>query len=275
MKKINSLDLYKTKEKCMNLQATNSRLVLKGNNPILLTTTLLKTNQKDSKSFYNMLEFSTIAQNNSLSSSYLDALIMHLNEKCGVNGIIDYLPVVDNFPAIAKQVNISRKYTDQKIRKIILDENIQVLINLKIGDVIKGEAASVTEKISSYSYMGLTGVSTELSKRLEENSLKNHLGYGGRPDAYEFEEIGYKYTDATISYNDKLFIGQVKGHALSKKEIWPRSIELDFVQEDDTNSIEKIGDVLIDYFTWIEKELEVKGSDAAMEPMQPKKYQKS
>lgn len=39
MKKITSIDLYQAKEKCLELQDTNSRLVLKGNNPILLTTT--------------------------------------------------------------------------------------------------------------------------------------------------------------------------------------------------------------------------------------------
>lgn len=275
MKKITSIDLYQAKEKCLELQATNSRLVLKGNNPILLTTTVLKENLEESKNFYNMLETTTLAKNNSLSNSYLDALIIYLSENYGVNGIIDYLPVADNLVSIAKQINISKRYSDQEIRKIMFDRNIQVLINFKIGDVIKGDSASITEKISSYSYMGLTGISIELAKKLKENSLQNHLGFGGSPNAYEFEKLGYKYTDDTITYNDKLFIGQIKGHSLSKKEIWPRSVELDFAQEDDTYNLEQIGDVLIDYFAWILEELKEKGTADAMSPMQQKTYKKN
>lgn len=274
MKRITSIDLYQAKEKCLELETTNSRLVLKGNSPILLTTTLLKNNPEDSKYFYNMLEMSALARNNSISSSYLDALIMYLNENFGINGVIDYLPVADNLVSIAKQIFMSKNYSDQEIRKIILDKNIHALINFKMGDVIKGEAASLTEKISSYSYMGLTGISTELAKRLVENGLQNHMGFGGSPNAYEFEEMGYKYTDDTITYNDKLFIGQIKGHALSQKEIWPRSIELNFAHEEDTYNLEQIGEVLIDYFTWIEQELKEKGPANAMSPMQPKTYKK-
>lgn len=274
MKKVTSIDLYQAKEKCLELQATNNRLILKGNSSILITTTLLKDNPDDSKKFYNMLEISTLAGNNSISSSYLDALIMYLNENFGINGIIDYLPVADNLASIAKQISISRNYNDQDIQKITANNNIHVLLNFKIGDVIKGESASIIEKVSSYSYMGLTGISIELAKRLGENSLQNHLGYGGSPNAYEFEELGYKYTDDTITYNDKLFIGQIKGHYLSKKEIWPRSIELDFPHEDDTYNLEQVADVLIDYFAWIEQELKEKGPANAMSPMQPKVYSK-
>lgn len=274
MKKITSLDLYQAKEKCLELQATNSRLVQKGNNPILLTTTVLKENLEDSKNFYNMLETTTLAKNNSLSNSYLDALIIYLSENYGVNGIIDYLPVADNLVSIAEQINISKRYSDQEIRKIILDKNIQALINFKIGNVIKGDSASITEKISSYSYMGLTGISIELAKRLEENSLQNHLGFGGSPNAYEYEELGYKYTDDTITYNAKLFIGQAKGQPLSKQDIWPRSVELNFVQEDDTYILERIGEVLINYFAWILEELKEKGAVDAMSPMQLKTYKK-
>lgn len=274
MKRITSIDLYQAKEKCLELETTNSRLILKGNSPILLTTTLLKNNPEDSKYFYNMLEMLDLARNNSISSSYLDALIMYLNENFGINGVIDYLPAADNLVSIAKQIFMGKNYSDQEIRKIILDKNIHTLINFKMGDVIKGEGASLTEKISSYSYMGLTGISTELAKRLEENGLQNHMEFGGSPNAYEFEEMGYKYTDDTITYNDKLFIGQIKGDALSQKEIWPRSIELNFAHEDDTYNLKQIGEVLIDYFTWIEQELKEKGPANAMSPMQPKTYKK-
>lgn len=272
--RINSIDLYQAKEKCLELQATNSRLVLKGNSPILLATTLLKDNPEDSKNFYNMLEISTLARNNSIDYSFLDALVICLNEKCGVNAIIDYLPVTDNPFTIINQLDVIRNYNDEETKRIILSNNIQVFLNLKIEDMVK-DIVTIAEKISSYSYMGLTGISKELSKRFKESGISNCMMFGGSPSAYEFEEIGYKYTDDTIAYNNNLYIGKAKGQSLTKNEIWPRSIELSFGLEDDTNNLEIVSEVLIDYFAWIEKELKEKGPANAMSPMQPKTYKKN
>ena len=74
MKKISSIELYQAKEKCLELQKSNNRLILKGNKPILLTTTLLM-NDVGNKEEFDMFEMFPLTAKNSISRSYLDSLV--------------------------------------------------------------------------------------------------------------------------------------------------------------------------------------------------------
>lgn len=274
MTKISSIDLYKIKEECLELQKKNNKLIIKGNSPILLTATILREKTESVSDNYEMFKTSKTAAKNSINNSYLDALIMYLHKNSGINGIINYLPVADDVISIAKQLSISGKYSDREMINFILENNIHALLNLKVGDTTFEEPISIAEEISSYSFMGLTGISTELSKMLKDNNLGNHMMFGWSMDDQEFKKLGYDYIDGATAYNSSLCIGKIKGKQLPKEKIWPRIIELSFAQEDDTYNLERIGGVLIDYFNWIEKELEKKGTASAMSPMPLKTYKK-
>lgn len=274
MKAITSLDLYKAKEKCVELQKSNNRLILKGNSPILLTTTLLKKNPKFDDDF-EMFEVFPRSKSNHVDVSYLDALTMYLNENYGVNGVIDYLPIADDIFKVVDQLSVYRHYNDKEIRQLILDNNIQALYSLKVDKVMNSEPILIAEKMSSYSFMGLTGISEELSKKLKENNLPNHMQFGGNFGFKDFKDLGYDYTDDTIEFNDLFRLGVIKRQTLPKEKIWPRTVEISFRAEDDTYNLERVGSVLIDYFAWVEKELKEKGPANAMSPMKPKTYQKN
>lgn len=275
MSKILSIDLYKAKEKCLELQKTNNRLILKGESPILLTTNILITNKKENESLHLFQTFPKAIVNH-ISRSYLDALILYLNEHYGVNGIIDYLPIANDVFEITDQLSVYKKYSNEEIKKFILDQDIHALISLKMGNTIDGESIELAEKMSSYSFMGLTGISTELSQRLREKGIQNHMQFGGYFSSDDFKELGYDYTDDTINRYNKFFnLGDIKGREPSRERVWPRTVEVSFKKEDDTYNLERVGEVLINYFSWINQELKEKGPSDAMSPMKPKTYQKN
>ena len=86
MEKISNIDLYKAKEKCLELKKQDKRLILKGNNPILLSATLFEENT-NTIDFINRVRYDFYW--NSENISYLDALVMYLHEKYQVHGMID------------------------------------------------------------------------------------------------------------------------------------------------------------------------------------------
>lgn len=73
-----SLDLYKAKQKCLELQKTKNRIIINGSSPILLVTKLLK--EKSNNDASKILKHDSLATKNSINNSYLDALILKLNE---------------------------------------------------------------------------------------------------------------------------------------------------------------------------------------------------
>lgn len=271
MKKIESIKLYNAKEECLKLQKNKDRIILPGKSPILLTTKLFK-NEYNAKNAFLM---PSLVLDNNINNSYLDALILYLNNEYGVNGIIDYIISTDYLPDDSRNFSVDKYYSDEEVRNIILNRNIQAFFSFKVGNTIANEALEINEKMSSYSYMGLTGISEELSNLLNKYNYANHKGFGGQFNDNEFYKLGYEFTDDTISYNDMLFIGKVKNKELSKDKIWPRTVELTFKSEDDYYNLERIGAILIKYFSWVEQELKEKGSKDAMSPMKPKVYLKN
>lgn len=275
MEKISNFDLNKTKEKCIEIYNNNRRLILKGNNPILVTTTILTEDiikpRKSHETFSNF----KVASENFIDHSYLDAFTMCLNQQAGVHAIIDYIPVEEDILAVLEQISINKRYFDAEIREYLIDNNIGALFSIKTGDTIAGEKIIATEKISSFSFMGITGITKELADRLHNANITNHTAFGGAINNIHFKELGYDFTDDTISYNNLFNIGVLKGKSLTADKIWPRTVELGIQAEDNTNNLERIGEVLIDYFTWIEKELKEKGTFNAMSPMKPKTYKKN
>lgn len=251
MVNITSLDLYKAKEICLNLQNSCDRLILKGNSPILLTTNVLKENVENSQNIHNFIAASA----NSIDNSYLDALIFCLNHKLGVHGIIDYSPSEEDIINILEQISANRLYFDKELKRYLENNNIQALFSTKLGNTTANEDIIITEKISSFSFMGMTGITKELSNRLKKVGISNHIAFGGAIDNKLFHELGYDFTDDTIAYNNILNIGTVKGKALNSDKIWPRTVELAIKQEDDTYNLEKLSHILIEYFDWIEIEL--------------------
>lgn len=270
MKKISSLELYELKEKCLDLYKNNEKLVLKGNCPILVTTTLfIPLNGKKDLNNERMLKSEKIL-NNYFLSSYLDSLILYLNEKCLVHGIIDYVPIKEDLRYDYEQVMTNRLYSDKFLKEYIKENGIEAIYSLTIGNTIADDMASISEKISSYSFMGLTGISIELANRFDNDKITNHMGFGGSISCDEFKKQGYEFTDDTILFNTFLKIGVVKNKNLEQEKSWPRTVEIGFKEDDDTYNIERIGKTLQDYFSWVNKELQEKGRFNAMAPMKQK-----
>lgn len=274
MTNISSIDLYSAKEKCIELSKTNKRLILSGNSPILLTTTILTADIDNFQNNYDKYSNFNGISTNYMGSSYLDSIIMYLNKELGVQGIIDYLPVEDDILDIYEQLSINRRYFDDEIKKYLQSNNIQALFSFKNGKTLANEDVVLTEKISSFSFMGITGITKELSKRVLDAELSCHTAFGGAINDRMFQRLGYEFTDDVIAYNNILNLGAIKGEELNPIKIWPRTVEFTIKNEDDTYILEKIGSVLIDYFEWIEDELKEKGQYNAMSPMKAMVYEK-
>ena len=235
-----SLDLYKAKQKCLELQKTKNRIIINGSSPILLVTKLLK--EKSNNDASKILKHDSLATKNSINNSYLDALILKLNEISQINGIINY--DTSSSPKDNKdKLSFDNLYIDKEIKKLILEENIHAIISLSIGANVFDKNILINEKMSSYSFIGLTGISKQLAKLLQDNSISNHQGFGGQFHERKFRNMGYDFTDETIAYNNGFFLGTIKFQKLPPEKIWPRSIDLIFKEEID--NLCDIGEVLI------------------------------
>lgn len=271
MEKISNIDLYKAKEKCLELKKKNKRLILKGNNHILLSTTLFEENT-NTIDFINRTRYDFYW--NSENISYLDALVMYLHEKYRVHGMIDYVDIIRDYGDVRRKIFIEKYYSDTAVKEYISKENIMAFISLRVGETILNDKASIHENISSFSFMGLTGISTHLAEKLDRAGIKNHMTFGGGPSAKEYKEEGYSFTDDIILYYDFTKLDTVKNKDLTRDEVWPRTIQIGIAKEEDTSVIKEIGSLLPEYFAWIEQELTAKGEYQAMSPMQPKEYKK-
>lgn len=272
MEKISNIDLYKAKEKCLELKKKNKRLILKGNNPILLNTTLFEENT-NTIDFINRTRYDFYW--NSENISYLDALVMYLHEKYQVHGMIDYVDTIRDFGDVRRKITMGKYYSDSIVKEYIAKENVMAFLSLRVGETIADDKASIHEYISSFSFQGLTGISTELAEKMDMLGIKNHMMFGGGPSASEYKKEGYDFTDDTILYNNFTKLGITKNKELRRKKIWPRTVQIGMAKEEGTSVIEEIGSILPEYFTWIEQELKEKGEYQAMSPMQPKIYKKS
>lgn len=147
-------------------------------------------------------------------------------------------------------------------------------LSFRVGETITDDKASIHEYISSFSFQGLTGISTELTKRFDSLEIKNHMSFGGGPSAKEYKEEGYDFTDDTILYNDFTKLGIIKNKELRREKVWPRTVQIGMAKEEGTSVIEEIGNILPEYFAWIEQELKEKGEYQAMFPMARQKCKK-
>lgn len=240
-----------------------SRLVLTGDKPILLTTTIFTdTDSEEYKSdFYNFFK------NNGLSISLLDSFIYSIYRDLGVYGVIDYVPMSEAKKDILSYKQVRRYYFDQEFKRLLEKAKIDCLYSLNNGRFIANSIVDnlgIHELNSSFSFMGLTGISKGLTDLLDEWEIKYHSMYGGGIDNEEFRKLKLFFTDDTIKFNRLLKIGKLKNKQLERKNMWPRMLDISI---NDNISLSEFYKVYIEYLEWALSELQTKGTYDAMSPM--------
>lgn len=257
-------DLIELKQSVLDIANNDdkSRIILAGNKPILLATTIF-TNF-DSEEYEN--RFYAFFQDNAYHTSLLDCFIYTLYKELGVYGVIDYISMREAKKDIRGYKKESRYYYDPEFRRLLTDASIDALYSLNIGRFIANRAQDVLnihELNSSFSYCGLTGVSKHLIDLLDRDEIKHHSMFGGT-SIDEFKKLKINFTDDTIKYNSCLKIGKVKNKQVDRKNLWPRTLDISL--NGDKDYIEFYS-IFIEYLEWALNELETKGPNEAMAPM--------
>lgn len=269
--KITELELYQAKEKCLGLKDRNQRLVLKGNNPVLVVSQLLDARNMSEEELDKILSYDGVALNNYISISYTDALTYLLHEKLGVHGVVSYLPLKEHSIENRYQLFGGNMYEDEEIQKLIQSENIQAIMEAKIGTTVDRDVLSFTEMTSSFAFAGCSGFSIGLEKQLDNKGIPNHNGFHIYPRDEQFKALGYDFTDDTILYNRLVGLGKPKREMLPRDKMWPRTMEIGFSDSiDNMNAFLEGANEVADYIQTVTKKLEDKGVYEVLEPMRPK-----
>lgn len=269
--KVTELELYQAKDKCLRLENGNQRLVLKGNNPVLVISQLLDARNMAEEDLDKILSYDGVALDNYISTSYTDALTYLLHEKLGVHGIVSYLPLKEHSIENRYQLFRGNMYEDEEIQNLIQKENIQAIMTTKIGTMVDRDVLSFTELTSSFAFAGCSGFSIGLEEQLDKKGIPNHNGFHIYPRDEQFKSLGYDFTDNTILYNRLVGLGKPKGEMLPQEKMWPRTMEIGFSDSmDNMNAFLEGASEVANYIQTVTQELENKGVYDALEPMRPK-----
>lgn len=271
MNKITELELYQAKEKCMELSNNQQRFVLKGTLPILFTSSLFTEDNMSQGTLNRVLDYDGFACENYVSHSYTDALTYLFHEKLGVSGMVSYLPLSEHIIDNKKQLITGNLYFDQEIKDMLKKENIQAVINTKIGTLVDRDLLSFTEFTSSFAFAGCSGFSIKLEDQLDQKGIHNHNGFHIYPNAEAFRSLGYDFTEDTILYNRLVGLKKVAKNHKNDPQLWPRTMEVGFSDSmDDMDLFLKGSSELLEYVQFVAAEIENKGMYDALEPMKPK-----
>lgn len=258
-------DFISLRQELLNIvdESIKSRLILTGDKPILLTTTIFI----DSDSEEYKSNFYKFFKDNGIHNSLLDSFIYLIYRIYGVYGVVDYVPMSDARKDMLSYKQVRRYYYDKEFKKLLEDAKIDSIYSLNYGRFIANSAVDhfgIHELNSSFSFMGLTGVSKGLTDILDEYEIQYHSMYGGGIDNEEFKRLKLFFTDDTIKYNHLLKIGKIRNRELDRKNMWPRMLDISI---NDNISLNEFYKLFIEYLEWALSELQTKGTYDAMSPM--------
>ena len=262
LRKENLVDLKQEVLKQSN-NGEKSRIILTGDKPILLATTVFMGS--DTSEYNN--HFYEFFQKNGIHSSLLDSFIYTLFKDLGVYGVIDYIPMEEVKKDVRAYKQESRLFFDQEFRNLLVSANIDALYSLNNGRFIANRSVdnlNIHELNNSFSFCGLTGTTKGLTNLLDKASINYHCMYGGGLDIRELKALNYYFTDDTIRYNKLLNIGKVRNKPLERKNMLPRSLDISL---NDNMELTEFYNIFIEYLEWALNELERKGTYEAMSPM--------
>ena len=221
-------ELEKLKKAVLELKEKKSRIFLEGNSKILLTTSLF--DDKDTNVEKAIKNYKGIKEN-SVDMSYLDALIKYYNEKYGISGIITYFPLQEKVHSNLNNVNIGSYYCDEDFKNYLKNIQSDLYIHLKFGSQDYDREVFIREGMSSFSFMGCSGISLELEKAYLNKKIDANTGFGGTITKGEFLE-DYHFTDDTINYCSKFNLEPLRYKRLERDKMWPRTLEVTFKSHD-------------------------------------------
>jgi len=205
-----------------------------------------------------------------------------MNKKLGVNIIVNYLDC--DYEKIYTQGSIFgvldfknlcafNLYNDENIKAFIKENNINALFHFVNTGRTTPYDVIVGERISSFSYLGLTGITKNISNYLINNNIKFCYEYGWLPGIKEFKEYGYRFIDDVILYNEPLLENEIlTNNEISSDKIWPRTVEFNFSPINfELEQRIKIFNAIEEYLPYVEKNIKESGVHNALEPMRKKK----
>ncbi len=261
---IEELEIYK--KEILSLKRSNgSRVVLPGKNNILLTTSIFDNNDISS-----LIKEYEIIRDNGIEISYLDALVKKLNDSCLVHGIINYFPLEEKITSNLFNINIASYYKNNFIKDYLNDENIDLFIHLKFGGYEYEQDVMIREGMSSFSFMGCSGVSFILKDMYSNKGMHVNIGFGGNITKGEFLDE-YHFTDDTITYCSTFDLEPLRYKKLKRTEMWPRTLELTFRNQIDKNKAIENYKILLDFLTVALEKLSQEDIYDVFAPMKVKK----
>ena len=144
-------------------------------------------------------------------------------------------------------VYIGSYYCNQEFKNYLRKIQSDLYIHLKFGGYNYDKEVFIREGMSSFSFMGCSGISLELKKSYLNRGIDANTGYGGTITKGEFLE-DYHFTDDTINYCSKYDLEPLRYKKLSRDEMWPRTLEITFKNqqkiEDNLECFEILGEFL-------------------------------
>ena len=222
---ISIAELENLKKEALELkESQKGKITLEGKNKIILTTSILddkKTTVSSAIKNYNGIK------ENEIDDSYLDALVKYFNEKYEVHGMVNYFPLQEEVYKNLNNLYIGRYYCDEKFKEYLRKIQSDLFIHLKFGSYNYEKEVFIREGMSSFSFMGCSGISLELKKLYLNRGIDANTGFGGTITKGEFLE-DYHFTDDTINYCSKYDLEPLRYKKLSRDMMWPRTLEITF-----------------------------------------------
>ncbi len=259
--------LEELKKSILELKQDTSKIILPGNKKIVISTSIF--DQDNSKVSEDIKNYSGIKENEK-NNSYLDALIKYYNLEYGINGVINYFPLQDKIYHNLSKAYIGSYYLDKDFRKYLKDVDALLYIHLKYAGYNFSNDVSVREGMSTFSFLGCSGISRELYKDYLLHDYDASICYGGTITKNEFLEE-YEFTDDVITCCSEHDLGQSKYARVEKDKMWPRTLEVSFKSKKDMEELCDIFQILGDFLEKANKKFEEEDVYEVFSPMKVKK----
>lgn len=264
-------DLKIAREYILNLNYdTNNRVILPGNNAILLKGTKFSVSDTKKEEIETLLKTtdsdSLKGKISTLSDEYLAAILYLLNKELGCHVILEDYQVPDGASRYANFDLVRRIYSDLELVKYIKNNEIKALSVLSFrnnSQTRSNESLDVCENNSSYNFAGISLFSSTLANIAYEKGLFTTRGFSATPSVNEMCSAHSFFDDELILNARKVGydIGKEVDRELDAGEIWPYTLEAIFKVQlhPSFEELNSIYEILYEHSRYVEERIQEKG----------------
>lgn len=263
---VTELEILKAEREILQLcKSSEKRIILKGENPILLSANIINDVTVGNPYWFSNLDCGDISS---------AAFVYLLSKLANCHALINIISLdkgenvtFEEYRETIKQAYVDNFINDLEIRQYILGNNIKALINHIFSSTSRSNCLEVCEFNSSFNFGGLTELSSILENETSTNNIRTQLGFKTSPTPDELTSYGYKFSDDVINrYSKYCKLGVLINKPIDEVQMWPRSMELR-ASTDFRYNLDKevaLANALLSFLNTIEQELKEKGVHKAL-----------